>query len=138
MSAACYAFSTVFLIRGGIRDRRSVVASLLVASLVTVMLAPCLHLDDGHDADVDAQIIVHDASQHRVAPDPRQGDAPPTDQHCLACHIVRVVRDDAAVAVWVAPVVVDARRPSDRMGHVVALIAGPPLPARAPPASLFV
>jgi hypothetical protein len=129
-------FGGVSLVRTLFRDRRSVVAGVLVASLVTAMLGPSLHVDDGHDSDADAPVIVHDASQHRVTPD-TQGETPATEQHCLACHVVRLVRDDAVETLWFAPVVVDATRRVDRTRHVVGPIAGPPLPARAPPASLF-
>ena len=111
-------------------------AGLLVASLVTTMLGPWLHADDGHDADFAAP-IVHDASQHRWTPDGPPANAPGTDQHCVACHVIRLVRENLQVSLAFQPTLLSALCALDSTGHVLHRISGPPLPARAPPASLF-
>lgn len=125
------------LLRLRLRLRRSAVAGLLVASLVTTMLGPWGHADDGHDADFAAP-IVHDASQHRWTPDGPPPTAPETDQHCVACHVVRLVRENQPAALAFQPALVSAVFALDRTGHLSHRISGPPLPARAPPASSFV
>jgi len=134
--SACYPSPTsVSLIRRLFRDRRSALASWLVVCLITTMLGPLLHADDGHDPDF-APPIVHDASQHRLMPDaPVPGD-PGAEQHCVACHFVRLMPDDVAVDLAVRPQSAGVRVGFDRAGHVVPQSGGPPLPARAPPAPL--
>jgi len=112
------------------------VAATLVASLVTTLLGPLVHADDGHDADFGAP-IVHDASQHRLTPGPAHASAPAAEQHCVACHLVRLVRDNPALVLSVQPLVRTASVGYYGAGHVLPQISGPPLPARAPPISLF-
>lgn len=125
--------SHVSLIRRLPRARRSALAGILVASLVTTMLGPWLHADDGHDADF-APLVVHDASQHRLTADPLPAHEQTTEQHCVACHVMRLVRDELPVTLPVEPPTLGAGTGFHRAGHVVAQISGPPLPARAPPA----
>jgi hypothetical protein len=109
-------------------------AGILVVSLITTMLGPWLHADDGHDPDF-APLVVHDASQHRLTADATAASDGETEQHCVACHFVRLVRDDAAVDLAIQPQEPGAGIGFDRAGHVVPQISGPPLPARAPPTS---
>jgi hypothetical protein len=130
-------FANVSLIRRLLRARRRAVAGLLMASLVTTMLGPWVHADDGHDADFAAP-IVHDASQHRWTADGPPPAAPEADQHCVACHVVRLVREGHQVALAFRPTHLSTLSALDGAGHPLFAINGPPLPARAPPASSFV
>ncbi len=111
-------------------------AGLLVVSLVTTMLGPWLHADDGHDADFSAA-VVHDASQHRLTSDTNQAASPSGEQHCVACHFVRLVREHTPVLLAAQTVTLGPGIGYDRAGHLLPQIGGPPLPARAPPVSLF-
>ncbi len=129
-------FGHVFLIRCITRSLRPCVAVALVASLVTTILGPLVHADDGHDSDFGPP-IVHDASQHRLTPDAGRAAEPAVEQHCVACHIVRLVREDTPVSPAVQPLLLTASIGYDRAGDVLPQIGGPPLSARAPPASLF-
>lgn len=129
-------FGHVSLIRWIARGLRPCVAAALVASLATTMLGPLVHADDGHDADF-APPVVHDASQHQLTRDVGRTAEPATEQHCVACHVVRLVREQAAVALSAQPLLVTTGIRYDGAGDVRAPVSGPPLPARAPPASLF-
>lgn len=71
-------------------------AGAVVASLVTTMPGLWLHADDGHDSHFSAA-IVHDASQHQLTPDRSQPASPSGEQHCVACHFVRLVRENTLV-----------------------------------------
>jgi hypothetical protein len=119
------------LLTGG----RSGVSGVLVAALVMGMLAPWLHADDGHDLDGGPALVIHDASQHRLTADAGVTDAPLADQHCLACHFSRLVRDPVHVTPAGPPDLACAGIRADYSGYALLSVAGPPLPARAPPAS---
>lgn len=97
------------------------------------MLGPWLHADDGHDADFVA-LVVHDASQHRLTADlsPFAGSA--ADQHCVACHFIRLIRHEAAVTLALEPEGLAAGPVVESFAAAAARVAGPPPPARAPPA----
>ncbi len=127
-------FEYVSLIQWIARARRPFMASLLMASLVTTMLGPLVHADDGHDTDFSAA-IVHDASQHRLTAGSGQASTSAAEQHCVACHVVRLVREGPAVALVVQPFLLSADVSYHGTDHVLPRISGPPLPARAPPAS---
>lgn len=107
---------------------------MLVAALVTTMLGPLTHADDGHDADFQP-LVVHDASQHQFTPDSASTNTPLTDQHCVACHFVRLLRDTQQVSPAVQPQLLGVSVGYDRPGRALAPAGGPPLPARAPPTS---
>lgn len=130
-------FEHVSLIRRLLRARRPFVAGVLVASLVTTMLGPSMHADDGHDSEF-VPAVVHDASQHRLTPSAAQGHQPPGEQHCVACHFVRLVRERLEPSLATPPVLRGACLCAERIGFDSARADGPPLPARAPPPSLFV
>jgi hypothetical protein len=111
---------------------RRIAAGTLVVLTVGLSAGPALHAGDGHDADCDPVVVVHDESQHRFAARP-EATPFPSEAHCVVCHLFRVSRvshDDAAVdgfdpAPRVLGIAVDDFR--------VSVTATVPLPARAPP-----
>jgi hypothetical protein len=118
------------------RRARPWVALALVASLVTTLLGPLVHADDGHDADF-ASAVVHDASQHRLTSGTPHPVLPAVEQHCVACHLVRLVRENPTLALSTEPILHSAGLRSYGNGHALSDLSGPPLPARAPPVSLL-
>ncbi|MGE0042221.1 MAG: hypothetical protein AB7H88_20325 [Vicinamibacterales bacterium] len=110
---------------------RRLTARVLVAALVVVSIGPLLHAADGHDAE--DILVVHDASQHHFTAESHP-DEVPVENHCVACHWVRVVRAphgwDAVDLFFLQPGV---RLPEQHPLHASAS-SRLPLPARAPPA----
>ena len=109
---------------------RRLIASVLIATLAVVSVGPFLHAADGHDAE-DA-LVVHDASQHAFSTESRPGEVP-VENHCVACHWVRIVRAphgwDVVDAFFLPP---GALLP-DQPPLLAAASSVLPLPARAPP-----
>ncbi|MGE3274906.1 MAG: hypothetical protein AB7O67_07325 [Vicinamibacterales bacterium] len=110
---------------------RRLTVRLLVTALATVSIGPLLHAADGHD--VEAVLVIHDESQHHVSAEPHP-DQVPVENHCIACHWVRVVRAplgwDAVDVFFLQPGVLLPDNAPLRASASSRL----PLPARAPPA----
>jgi hypothetical protein len=105
-------------------------ARLLVVALAFSAAGPLAHLREGHDADFEP-FVVHDASQHRLGA-PAAGDPVAADQHCAACHLVRVVRQTGLRATGEPPLEV-AHLYVDRDRFAAHVPLDLQIPARAPP-----
>jgi hypothetical protein len=105
-------------------------ARVLVVALAVSSAGPFAHLREGHDADFEP-LVLHDAAQHRVtAPVPR--DPVEGEQHCAACHLVRVVRQTGLQASG-TPVLEAAGGLIESQAFVAHVSLDLRIPARAPP-----
>lgn len=108
----------------------AVVVLASLASLGISLAGP--HDDECHDAECFGA-IVHDASDHQIAPDPSRNEAPPL--HCVVCHFARSFRLHSETVFVAAPVAVAGLWINVEIytAAPVAPVAQPPL--RSPPAS---
>lgn len=104
---------------------------LMVVALVTSSAAPLAHTFDRHELDgYEPMLVVHDASQHRIAADPHTIE---NADHCAACHLARAF-SSSGLEVTAAP----ALSVGVHLTHASACVPIAQLdlrvPARAPPA----
>lgn len=106
-------------------------ARILLLSLGVATLGPVLH--GVHDDGCEIAIVVHDEDQHHIQAAPATDRGMPGDAHCVACHFARASRGAAAwepsgLTTFATGIVL-----SHSDGHLIAVPALAPLPARAPP-----
>jgi hypothetical protein len=116
-----------------IRKLRRITARALVVLTASLSLGPILHAGVGHDTDCDPVVVVHDPSQHAFASTrPAGGEALPSHDHCVTCHLFRISRLSPEAAAVHACESIRALAPPEK-NFLLSTPVAVPLPARAPP-----
>jgi hypothetical protein len=117
---------------------RRLTASTLVVLTAGLSLGPMLHAGDGHDAECDPLVVVHDPSQHAFGSrDVADTETLPSHDHCVTCHLFRISRLSPETSAVHASESVRALAPPEN-NFLLSAPVSIPLPARAPPASFAI
>jgi hypothetical protein len=105
-------------------------ARVVLVTVTITTVGPVFH--EVHDAELRADVIPHDESQHYFQADKARGGSLDGD-HCVACHFVRSSRGPVS---W-EPAGLDPLAAAARLFHTDATLSAStfaaPQPARAPP-----